>query len=237
MEDVDEVQPLVSVPPPDMRSELAGHVLWSAMAPHGRRGSVDNVDAALRRSRRDVLRTVAALRASDEELRGAKPPRAPQTASLERHIGRCGSRKALYPRHTTALFKTMDDLVDHHPSSPPAPTQMGGAVRCQTSPSSTTEAAAAGDTCVVWRDPRGAVADKHRAAVEVVRPQIPPGIARSLHDHTRHLGAVKPYGLSRRARRGGERFVAPPVVGIHEHFVDRMQCCRPSKGLYVYYDS
>lgn len=206
----------------DVRSEVERYVAWSATAPHGQRTTTESVDAALRRSRMEVLRTVAAMRASEEELLGPKPTRTVSAASARVHLPPCAARKALYPRRATAHFKTIADLAAIPPVEAAATED---------------DALPSAEAAVVRRDPRRAVAAKHRAAVTVVRPQIPPKVAEALRAHTRCLGAVKPYSLSRHAcHDGSSRCAVQAAADSNEVYIDRMQCCRPSKGLYVYYE-
>lgn len=216
----------------DVRSEVAHYVSWSASAPHGQRTATEDMDAALRRSRMEVLRTVAAMRAGEEELIGPKPSRLAQAPSPAAHLPHSRPRKALYQRRATARYKTIADLTAD-PSADSAgamPSSRGAVTDAVDTPSS-------GCAAVVRRDPRRAVAAKHLAAVEVVLPQISPRVELSLREDTRCLGAVKPYSLACHPRyNDSSRRVAQPAVDSNEDYIDRMQCCRPSKGLYVYFE-
>ncbi|HGJ5874087.1 MAG TPA: hypothetical protein ACHBY4_10055 [Arsenophonus apicola] len=220
----------------NMRREVAAYVAWSTKTPHGLRTATEDVDAVLRRNRMEVLRTVATMRACEEEFSSPATSRLSQSSAQDAaHLSHCGLRKALYPRRATAHFKTMEDLTSSSPAHAPhehRPSRI--ALHDASVPSPAPQAA--GDGTIVRSDPRGAIAEKHRACVEVMKAQIPPGTERLLQNHTRTLGAVKPYGLSRPQRQDGSRRVADSAVDSNAQYVDRMQCCRPSKGLYVYYD-
>ncbi|KPI85200.1 hypothetical protein ABL78_5745 [Leptomonas seymouri] len=218
----------------DVRKEVTSYMTWSTMAPHGLRAVTEGVDAALRRNRMEVLRTVAAMRANEEEFGGAKRSRLLASSPHEVHLPYCGPRKALYPHKVTGRYKTMEDLTESSPTKAPGTHRSSRAAACAAS--SFLAAEEAGSGMMVRSDPRNAVAEKYRAAVEVVKPQIPVRVERSLQNHRRLLGAVRPYGLSRRTKQREKRLVFLPDVDSNEHYIDRLQCCRPSKGLYVYYE-
>ncbi|KAL7697145.1 hypothetical protein NQL31_007526 [Lotmaria passim] len=218
----------------DMRREVADLVAWSARVPHGLRNTAVSVDEALRRNRMEVLRTMAAMRANEEEFGGGVAPSRPlPSLTPASHLPHVGQRRTSYAHQATGRYKTIADLAVSTPMLVADDHRSSRAVLCGASPS----AAAVEATCnatVVRSDPRGAVAEKHRAAVEVVKPHVPVRIERSLRNYTCSLGAVRPYGLSRHGRHEDSQLVAQPAVDSNAHYVDRMQCCRPSKGLYMY---
>ncbi|KPA73537.1 hypothetical protein ABB37_09843 [Leptomonas pyrrhocoris] len=218
----------------DMRREAARYVAWSATAPHGLRATTESVDDALRRSRMEVMRTVAAMRASEEELSGEKPARLLAPPLQDAHFLHSGARKPLYPRRATRHFKTIEDLAAGSPTKASGDRRSSRVV-WRGAPSYPVSEGTR-DGTVVWSDPRSAVAEKHRAAVEAVKPHVAMKVERMMQSHTRSLGAVKPYGLTRRAKQEDSRFVPQPTADSNERYIDRMQCSRPSKGLYVYYE-
>lgn len=228
------VQPTVFSTSAALLSELTDHVARSSYRPSAERLPNENADAVLTRRRMDLMKTVAAMRANEDTFGSARPPARLRPITVTR-VRTCEtSRKALYPTRSTDRYHRIKDL------KAAVGTSQGGnsavlspfSRRCS-EPTTAVEQTTV--SAVMRLDPRDAVAEKQRAALNSSKAHVLARVEQSLKSFNRSVGSVKPYVMSRSARLETRHGVTDHPFDTNNRYVDRMQCCRPSKGLYCYY--
>lgn len=225
---------LTSSPSADTLSQVLSQVSRNAVTPYGARVPKESAESVLLKQRMEVMKTVAAIRANEDTFDSARVSRhgcaLPQTKATPRDK----TRKPLYTSTSTNQYKTIKDFKADDGTQPGAAQlkrtslvrdALGTLVAAESPHGNATES----------RDPRKAVAEKHRAALVTPRPHVPTRIEQWIGSFSRSLGAVKPYAVGRSTKLATRHCFTDLPFDTNNRYVDRMQCCRPSKGLYTYY--
>ncbi|KAG5475507.1 hypothetical protein LSCM4_04089 [Leishmania orientalis] len=221
-------------PSADMLSELASHVARSAITPYGARVPKESAESVLLKQRMELIKTVAAIRASEDTFGSSQVSMHGRTPPQVKAVQRDKTRKPLYPTTATGRYKAIKDLKAEIGAQPDA-AQLHGSSRGNTAPGSLVSAESPQVIDNAGLDPRQSVAEKHRAALITTRPRVPTRIEQSIVSFNRSLGAVKPYAMSRSAKLETRCCFADLPHDTNDRYVERMQSCRPFKGLYSYY--
>ncbi|TPP46172.1 hypothetical protein CGC20_33280 [Leishmania donovani] len=225
---------LTSSPSSDMLSQLISHVSRSAVTPYGARVPKESAESVLLKQRMEVMKTVAAIRANEDTFGGARVSRHGCTLPQTKAAPRDTTRRPLYTATSSNQYKTIKDLKAGDGTEPGAvQLKRTSLVHDASGTLVTAESPHGNDT--ESRDPRKAVAEKHRAALVTPRPHVPTRIEQWIGSFGRSLGAVKPYAVGRSTKLATRHCFTDLPVDTNDRYVDRMQCCRPSKGLYTYY--
>ncbi|KAG5475249.1 hypothetical protein LSCM1_03360 [Leishmania martiniquensis] len=221
-------------PSADMLCELTSHVARSAITPYGARMPKESADSALLKQRMELLKTVAAIRANEDTFGLSQLSRHARTPPQVKVAQRDKTRKPFCPPTITGRFKAINDLKAEV-SNQPAVAQLEGCALGHATSGSLLRAATSQVIDNAIYDPRKAVAEKHKAALITVRPRVPTSIEESIVSFNRSLGAVKPYAMSRSAKLQTRYCFTDLPQDSNERYVERMQCCRPFKGLYSFF--
>ncbi|KAG5501368.1 hypothetical protein JKF63_03180 [Porcisia hertigi] len=228
-----EANPPLPYSPAGLLSELTGHFTRSAFTSPEMRLPKESAESMFVKRRMEVLKSVAAIRASHETFGVARPSTRVRSLPFVKAARRDTTRKPLYPISTTNGFKTIDDLKRTDGTPLDAAIFMKGSLACDALGSPVpTEAPYV--IPMTTEDPRIEVAEKHRAALFTPRPHLPRHIEESIVNFSLSLGGVKPYATSRSAKLETRHCFADRH-DMNDRYVDRMLSCRPSKGLYRYF--
>ncbi|CBZ14735.1 conserved hypothetical protein [Leishmania braziliensis MHOM/BR/75/M2904] len=225
---------LTSSPPDDILSELTSHVSRSAITSYGARMPKESSESVLLRRRMEVMKTAAAIHANEDIFGGAHVSKHVRALPQMKPARRDKTRKPLYPTTFTNRYKTIADLKAEDGTQQAAgQLQRSSLVRDASGSLVPTESLHG--IAITGSDPRQAVTEKYRAALVTYRQHVFTRIEHSIMSFSHSLGAVKPYAMSRAAKLGTRHCFADLPHDTNDRYVDRMQCYRPSKGLYTYY--
>ncbi|KAK7198541.1 hypothetical protein NESM_000815800 [Novymonas esmeraldas] len=228
-------RPQTSGPRANVLAELTEHVARSFARPYGSRAAKESAESVLLSRRTELIKTVAAIRANEDTFGAAYIPAHVRLHSQARPAARDATRKPLYPISSKDRYRSIKELKMADGAAPTGGVSrkdvpaFGSLVATPVSVESHQVVAPAD------RDPRKAVADKYRAALQPIRSHVSTRVEQSILSFSRSLGAVKPYAMSRSTRLETRHCFADLPFDTNNRYVDRMQCCRPSKGLYTYY--
>ncbi|GET89657.1 hypothetical protein, conserved [Leishmania tarentolae] len=226
--------PFMSSSPSDVLSELITHASWNAVTPYGARVPKESAESVLLKQRMEVMKTVASIRANEDTFESAHVPRHGCTLPETKVRPRQRARKPLYTATSTNQYKTVEDLKADEGTQCNA-AHFKGASLAQDASCTLVLAELPHSIATESRDPRKAVAEKHRSALVTPRPHVPTRIEQWIGSLSRSLGAVKPYAVGRSTKLSTRHCFTDQPDDTNDQFVNRMQCVRPSKGLYAYY--